>query len=129
MNGFHNTNGFPAVKMALNKIPLMDLQSVTSVMSMFSTQAKYPYLTDGIAGFDKLGKAFTGTSSSNHTLDLSSMEALTKTSVMNIINHLSAPDDATCTDATLKLSAASYALLDASDIAIATAKRWSVISA
>ena len=48
---------------------------------------------------------------------------------MNVINNLAAPDDTTCNDATLKLSAASYALLSADDIAIATAKNWSVTSA
>lgn len=48
---------------------------------------------------------------------------------MNVINNLAAPEDTTVVDATLKLSATSYALLDASDIAIATEKGWSVISA
>ncbi len=48
---------------------------------------------------------------------------------MNVINNLAAPDNTDITDATLKLSAASYALLSADDIAIATAKRWSVVSA
>ena len=47
---------------------------------------------------------------------------------MNVINNLAAPDDTTVTDATLQLSAAQYALLSAEDIAIATAKNWSVTS-
>lgn len=41
---------------------------------------------------------------------------------MNVINNLSAPDDTAVSDATLRLSATSYALLDAADIAVATAK-------
>lgn len=48
---------------------------------------------------------------------------------MNIINNVAAPDDTACNDATIKLNATVYGLLDASDIAIATAKNWSVISA
>lgn len=48
---------------------------------------------------------------------------------MNVINNLAAPDDTNVTDATLQLSATSYALLTAEDIAIATAKNWSVTSA
>ena len=48
---------------------------------------------------------------------------------MNVLNKLSAPDDTAVLDATLTLSAESYALLDASDIAVATAKNWAVTSA
>lgn len=78
-----------------------------------------------LGGFTGLGTAYTGTS--NHTLDLSASDVLTKASIINVINEFgTAPSG---TNATLKLSATCYALLDASDIAIATAKNWSVISA
>ena len=93
---------------------------------VFNNQSKLTTL----GGFVNLGKAFTTTAVPNaHLLDLSLAASLTKQSIMNVINNLAAPDDTTINDATLELSATSYALLDASEIAIATAKRWSVISA
>ncbi len=93
------------------------------------------YITT-IRSMSGLGKGFVDISSSpaysgtEHTLDLSAQQyGLTKQSIMTVINDIVAPDDTNVNDATLKLSAASYALLDASDIAIATAKNWSVVSA
>lgn len=47
---------------------------------------------------------------------------------MNIINTVG-DRSGTTVAGTIQLSAASYALLDASDIAIATAKNWAITSA
>ena len=113
---------------ALQSIGTVDCSSVTNVISPFGNlylADTYPNLTS-LGGFLQLGKAFT--SGGTHLLDLP-LHNLTKTSVMNVINNLSAPDDSTVVDATLKLHANAYALLDASDIAVATAKNWSVTSA
>lgn len=118
--GTYNTNT------TLTTIPQLNLAKADQLMSMF---AKCPGLTT-LGGFINLGKGFLSTTvSGNHTLDLSSSTVLTYQSIMNVINNLAAPDDTAVTDATLKLSATSYALLTEEDIAIATAKRWSVVSA
>lgn len=101
---------------------------MTNAISVLNTFSNCSSLTT-LGGFTNLGKAFTGTNTNAHTLNLSASTVLTYQSIMNVINNLAAPDDANCNDATLKLSAASYALLSAEDIAIATAKRWSVTSA
>lgn len=114
-----------AYNSALSTIPLISGVAATTIQGMF--QGCNGLTTLG--GFANLGKAFTGNIALAHLLDLSPSIVLTKQSIMNIINNLAAPDDTTCTDATLKLSATSYALLDASDIAIATAKNWTVTSA
>lgn len=101
-------------------------------LSKATTIQNFLYNCSGLTtlgGFINLGKAFTGTSAVMHTFNLSDSSVLTKESIMNVINNLAAPDDTAVTDATLNLSAASYALLSADDIAIATAKRWSVTSA
>lgn len=83
-----------------------------------------------LGGFTNLGKAFLSTgTAAQHLLNLSKLTRLTYQSIMNVINNLAAPDDTNVTNATLKLSAASYALLSAEDIAIATNKGWSVVSA
>lgn len=79
-----------------------------------------------LGGFYNLGSHLTSTSSGRSYLDLSASSVLTKESIMNVINNLATPPSIT---ATLKLSATSYALLSADDIAIATAKNWSVTSA
>ena len=90
--------------------------------------------TSTIGGFINLGKAFLSTDSSayhllNFTAQISSSDAtLNHDALMNIINNLAAPDDTACTDATLKLDTVSYGRLSAEDIAIATAKNWSIIS-
>ena len=128
-----------AIHYAAN-IPAYNFSSVTRVDSMFGGNAFF-YNDESTQvtfdGFTNLGKAFTGTNSSYHTLDLSGIGrvkaayadiVIPKQSIMNIINALAAPDDTTCNDATLKLGAKYYNLLDASDIAIATAKRWSIVS-
>ena len=109
----------------LQTVPLLDAHLVTNLNSMFGACSK---LTN-LGGLTNLGKAFTGSNQYGHLLDLSVSSVLTKESIMNVINNLAAPDNTAVTDATLKLSAASYALLTAEDIAIATAKNWSVTSA
>ena len=115
---------------SLTMVPLLDASKVANINGMFGTSNSYmtKNLTT-LGGFTNLGKAFTGSSAGYHMLNFQYNTVLTKQSIMNVINNLSAPDDATCTDATLKLSATCYALLDASDIAVATAKNWSVVSA
>lgn len=97
------------------------MKSATNVGDMFKNNTA---LTT-IAGFQNLGKAFVS-SSGTHILSLLESRNLTKQSVLNIINTVSAPDDTTVTDSEIILHPDVYALLDASDIAIATAKRWSV---
>lgn len=104
--------------MSLTTIPLYNMPKVAKVRDAFW---KCTNLTT-IGGFTDLGKAFVSTDTNCHTLDLSSSTVLTKTSIMNVINNLAAPDDTDVSDAQLMLSATSYALLDAEDIAIATAK-------
>lgn len=117
-------------------IPAYDFSSVANVYYMFGNNSFY-YNDDNTQvtfdGFTNLGKSFVGTNTNHHTLDLTNIGksksgqvgviVIPKQSIMNIINALAAPDDTTCNDATLKLDAKYYNLLDASDIAIATAKR------
>lgn len=107
---------------ALTTLPLLDCSDVSNIQSMFSNCASLVNL----GGFYNLGSSLTSTGSGRSTLDLSASSVLTKESIMNVINNLAAPASIT---ATLKLSAASYALLTAEDIAIATAKNWTVTSA
>lgn len=110
---------------SLTTLPQLNFGKVERVDSMLS---KCTAITT-LGGFTNLGKSFSSSgTSSMHTLDLSSSTVLTKQSIMNVINNLAAPDDTAVTDASLKLSDASYALLDASDFAIATAKNWTVTS-
>lgn len=119
-------SSYGGVTGTLVTVPQWNMSAAKNLQNIFASQ---DHLTN-LGGFVNLGKAFrSGEGIVNHTLDLSVSSVLTKQSIMNVINNLAAPDDTTCTDATLKLSATSYALLDASDIAIATAKNWSVISA
>lgn len=107
---------------ALTTLPLLDCSNVGNIQNMFSDCASLVNL----GGFYNLGSRLTSTGSGRSTLDLSSSTLLTKESIMNVINNLAAPASIT---ATLKLSATSYALLTAEDIAIATAKNWTVTSA
>lgn len=112
----------------LVSIPQLNFVSVTNIANVIGQSSQNKLTTLG--GFTNLGKAFVSSDSElYHSLNLSRAANLTKESIMNVINNLAAPDDTTVTDATLKLSAASYALLSAEDIAIATAKNWSVVSA
>jgi len=100
------------------------MKSATTVTNMFTNNTA---LTT-VAGFQNLGKAFTGSNADGHTLNLAGSPNLTKQSVLNIFNTISAPDDVNCNNSKIILHSTVYALLDASDIAIATAKRWSVVS-
>lgn len=112
----------------LVSIPQLNFVSVNNIANVIGQNNQNNLTTLG--GFTNLGKAFISTDAAiYHLLDLSKAPNLTKQSIMNVINNLAAPDDTNVTNATLKLSAASYALLSAEDIAIATAKRWSVVSA
>lgn len=114
---------------SLTTIPLLDFSKVSSFTGSIRTAFYNCRSLTTLGGLLNAGKAFTGANATDHTIDLSASTVLTKESIMNVINNLAAPDDTTCTDATLKLSATSYALLSADDIAIATAKNWSVTSA
>ena len=107
---------------SLTTIPQLNFSSVTGIGNFIGGCTKLKTL----GGFLNLGESFTTTNS--HTLDLSASTVLTKESIMNVINNLAAVITSV-TNATLKLSAASYALLTEEDIAIATAKNWSVTSA
>lgn len=123
MSGMFSSN-YGGLTGTLTTVPKWNCSSVRSVEYMFSGQNNLTTL----GGFTGLGLAFNtgGGGAVSHTLDLSDSSVLTKASIMNVINEFGT---ATSQDATLKLSATSYALLDASDIAIATAKNWSVVSA
>lgn len=114
----------------LTTIPQYDWGNVENVSSVFYNQTDL----QNLGGFINLGKSFKGTSSSQHKLTFKGQIAsyiadITKQSAMNIINNLAAPDDPTCTDATLEIKSTTYNQLTAEEIAIATAKNWAVISA
>lgn len=129
---FSELFGIGFVTLNITEFPTWDLSKAENVKNMFGAGSLAASSLTTLGGFTNVGKAFKSTDSAvSHLLDLSlrGTVRLTKQSIMNVINNLAAPDDANCTDATLKLAAASYALLDASDIAIATAKNWTVISA
>lgn len=85
-----------------------------------------------LGGFIGLGRELQQGESAyvpqNFTLNLSAQTNLTKQSILNVIAGLGTMSDTTKVR-TLTLSAAQYALLDASEIAVATAKGWSVTSA
>ena len=116
----------------LTTIPQYDWGKVKDITVLFGNYGCDVLTTVG--GFINLGKAFLSTdSASSHLLDFVCLSAsyyahLDKTSLMNIINNIAAPDDTACTDATIRLHSSVYALLDPEDIAIATAKNWTITS-
>lgn len=114
------TNAFNSCK-SLTTIPQLDFSKVKAFGFSFTNCTA---LTT-IGGFINLGKALEAR---QQTFDLSASTLLTKESIMNVINNLAAPDNTNITGTTLLLSATSYALLTEEDIAIATAKNWSVTS-
>lgn len=107
---------------SLTTIPQLDFGKVKNFIFMFTGCTALTTL----GGFINLGKALN---SAQQVFDLSASSVLTYQSIMNVINNLAAPDNTAITGTTLQLSAASYALLSADDIAIATAKNWTVTSA
>lgn len=107
-------------------IPQYNWGKVENITNVFSNHAVKTF-----GGFIDLGKSFKSTdAASYHTLDIhwTKGSATSNAQLMNIINNLAAPDDTSVLDATLKLSSSAYALLSAANIAIATAKNWSVVS-
>ena len=150
---FTGPNGYPFYNTTLTTAPSFDTSSVTNMANMFgsdysgvtgtlttvpkwncSSVYNVGYMFEEqnnlttLGGFTGLGLAFNSGNSTGHILDLSASTVLTKASIMNVINEFGTVPSGVA-DATLKLSATSYALLDASDIAIATAKNWTVTSA
>jgi len=125
MFGSNNSNA----SFSYTSIGAMDCTSVAKANPFgASRNQKYNSLTT-LGGFTNLGKAFVGSGGVDHRLILTKLTALTKESIMNVINGLAAPDDTTVTDAQLYLNATSYALLSEEEIAIATAKRWTIMTA
>lgn len=82
-----------------------------------------------IGGFTNLGASFANSYNACN-IYLNSLSQLTKQSILNVFNTIA---DRTSFPSTAKgiiyLSAAQYATLTEEDIAIATAKNWSVVSA
>lgn len=115
------TNAFNSCK-SLTTVPQLDFSKVKAFGFSFTNCTALTTL----GGFINLGKALEV---SQQVFDLSKSTLLTKESIMNVINNLAAPDNTDITGTTLLLSATSYALLTEEDIAIATAKNWSVVSA
>lgn len=109
----------------LQHLSELDCTNVVNVTRMF----------DGVfhlaefGGCKNLGNAFGGTSAAAHTLDLSSALDADSTPTTAIHNVLSKLGTTTVSDAVVKFDAACYNLADPADIADATSKGWSVVSA
>ena len=106
-------------------IGLLDMSSATEVYDTFRNCVKL----ENITGVTNCGKGFTGTSSLYHNLSFSSSSKLTRQSCLNIFNTIYDMTNTSVTDAKITLHATTKSLLSADDIAIATNKGWSVISA
>lgn len=102
-------------------IGLLDMTSATEVYNTFY----YCGELENIAGVTNCGKGFTG-SSFYHNLSFSSSLKLTKQSCLNIFNTIYDMTQTSVTDAKITLHANTKALLSADDIAIATAKGWTI---
>lgn len=120
----------------LQSIAKLNFESVINVANMFytSTTDAYANLTD-LGGFENLGKAFTSTRSnySNYTLNIKQLTKLTYDSLMNIINNLydlnltyDVANGGTLYTQKIVLHADCLGLLSDDEIAIATAKGWTV---
>lgn len=134
---------------ALQSIAAMDTSGVTDMGSMFydcrclttlpildcSASVNLVYIFSNIGnlvncgGFKDLGEAYLTTASanySNYTLNISSTTLLTHDSLMNIINNLYDIASKGCNTQKVTIGATNLAKLSADEIAIATAKGWTV---
>lgn len=101
-----------------------DMGAVTNVDSMFTKAQNRQTLTNVTGTITDLGKAFTA----NTTLDLSYCP-LTNASAMVFINGLyDLVSVGSSLTHTIKFSSTTYGYLSAADIAVATAKGWTVTS-
>lgn len=107
-------------------LPSIEFDDLTKVEKIYG--AFYPSQMHDIdiLRLPNLGLGFTGTSSSKHELDLSRLEFNNISALVTTFNDLGV---VTVTDAIIKLNTATYDLLSADDIAIATSKGWIVESA
>lgn len=118
--------------MKLNNLPLLDFGSVNTASNAFTTNTA---LTN-VAGFKDLGKGYTRKSSnySDYTFAIGgAWPKITHDSLMNVINNLydlnltyDVANGGTLYTQKLKLGEKNLAKLTAEEIAIATAKGWTV---
>lgn len=109
----------------LTTIGLLDGSSVVNINYMFRSCDKL----ENFDGIKDLGKAYSTTASANnssYTLDLAWSNKLTHDSLVSIINNLYDIATKGCNTQTLNIGATNKAKLSAEEIAIATAKGWTV---
>ena len=81
-----------------------------------------------IGGFTNLGASFANVYSACN-IYLNSLSQLTKQSILNVFNTIADRTGFSSSNGIIHLSANQYATLTTEEIAIATAKNWSVVSA
>lgn len=102
-------------------VPLLEAGNVTNVGNMFGSVNT----VKNLGGFKDLGKSFTGSSGTNHNINISEANVpLTRESCLNLFNSVYNMNLTSVTDAKITLSSTTKALLSAEDIAIATNKGW-----
>lgn len=110
---------------ALLELGELDFSAATNISNAFL----YCYELRNCGGFKNLGMAYSTTASanySNYTLNISSSTLLTHDSLMNIINNLYDIASKGCNTQKVTMGATNLAKLSADEIAIATAKGWTV---
>lgn len=109
----------------LTTIPQLNASNITSISGMFDWCSNLTTL----GGFKDLGKAYLTTASANnssYTLALNRSNSLTHDSLMNVINNLYDIATKGCNTQRLTIGSKNLAKLTSSEIAIATAKGWTV---
>jgi len=109
----------------LTEIPELDCGKVNDITSAFANTSRL----EKLGGLKDIGKAFDPTQSANYskyTVTISYSEELTHESLMNVINGLYDIASLGVQTQKLDLHATNISLLTPEEIAIATAKGWSV---
>lgn len=132
-NGTHARGMFYSDRTArsLTKIAALDFGKMNDIYDLISLHVE---LTD-LGGFLNLGKAYTQATNnySSYLLDLSESTKLTHESLINVINGLydlnlvyNVANGGTLYTQTLRLGSTNLAKLTAEEIAVATAKGWTL---
>lgn len=117
---------FSGINSVIDFIPALQCGSVTNINNIFNASAICSILDFG--GFIDLGKAYsveTSANYTNYTLKLS-LKYFSHDTLMNVINNLYDIATAGCNAQKLILGSSNLAELTEDEIAIATAKGWTV---
>ena len=109
----------------LETVPELNMSNAARIDSVFNNATR---LKD-FGGFTNLGQSYLTSRAANYsqyTLSLSNSSQITYASLMNVINKLYDIATSGCNTQKLVLGSTNLAKLDATDIAIATNKGWTV---